>query len=1441
MSMNLIIVDQFLVLPDNMRQDQHGKHFEQPVRITKDAGGWEERTYVNQSDSTEWTDINGTLEIEKVDTDNYNKKLSGVTFDISGLGQHTTDANGRIYLENIRPGTYSVREISNTNYGYLAVSSDIININTVSDNIGVTTGQYRTPIEKNIKVTGNLVIEKTSKESGKPLEDFSFKLRDSKGRYIIAKTGEKKEKRDKVKEYILLTDIETTNDINQATEFITDSKGHIEIYNLLIDTYTIMEVSVGADKREENRYFDVDDNYITWSSNVNDNKWSNSVNNNGTKNLPKVKITRQKSQDTEKIGGPADKISIKNERKYIDIKGLVWEDLPDGKKTIRNFVYNTKTQDTDDTKDRLLGNVTVNLKSIDQNGNVEIVKNIKANTKDGVKDVDGTIDTGIEGSGDEYYGKYEFRNVLIRDLDKYYIEFVYNGLSYKAIDLANGSYQELKNGYLAEATLNTSKAIEENVWQTKFENNSRTFFNNKYQVIENNKAKGDVGELEMSYDFANRVSTLNFEGNPKYGYSGARFPINYTKDQYLMSPNNKSEGKETTNTRKAYNGGLDQIKSKQEIREKDIKVINNVNLGLYEREQPDLGINGKYNVETNQAEYGKQLDNVKIKINGYNHIYKYESRYLNAGDYQGGFNVGVKFENRRGAQPYTRAIYKADVEFESADKNRELEVYLTYKIILNNNSANLKAQINEIVDYYDSRYIKEEIKVGTQLSDVADPTNPDPNKEIKITEFGTSVNGYNKIVIDTSKLGYIEKQSACKDYVYVQFKLNKEAVVEILCDGDIKNIRNGIEAPENKLLKNIVEIKSYSIQDQTGAVYAGIDQNSNPENCKPGDDTTYEDDTDYSPAVKLAVAKNNRTINGLAYEDKENLNNNIRQGNGSYNTSEGDRPLKGVVVQLQRRDYDDMGKWKTIKETGAEGTKADGTFQFEDFAAGDYQLTYKWDNSNDNKHGTSAIHPNILVQNYKATIFDENAHKLNATTYGNEERAEKYYWYREGNRLSDAKDNYETRKQIDSEISTFRYNTENEVNRSGTNSMTSATPEIPIGVEYADVISTSVFGDEYKYDVTNIDFGIVERPLQNYKLTKNIDHIKVTLPNGQVLVDADVIVEPAGIGRDGRMTYSMKLEGVTNFLKPLPRMGSRFLTGKSNEAGYPNGSIELEIDNEIVQGSTLEITYKINIENTSELDYNNQDFYEHGTNATTDYKKDVIRITPSKVIDYLDKEWAVDETIQTNSETWKKKSQEALQAGRDSDDEFPVSPDVYTKEGSELRDRIILYSDKLSKDGISLVPNDPTSRTGTQDNSLKEYGQGGKEDKRLTLVATKVLTTIDSSDVVLANETEIIEIQRPGGGVPEENIEGKTLVEGKETKPNINERKRIIPGNFVPGSGWQIEPDDDKSETFFMTPNTGEDLNYALPISIGVGALVILALGIIMIIKLLRMGKKTTE
>ena len=44
-----------------------------------------------------------------------------------------------------------------------------------------------------------------------------------------------------------------------------------------------------------------------------------------------------------------------------------------------------------------------------------------------------------------------------------------------------------------------------------------------------------------------------------------------------------------------------------------VRVIRNVNLGIYEREQPDLAI-------------ATDIDNLSMTINGYSHIYNYGQR-----------------------------------------------------------------------------------------------------------------------------------------------------------------------------------------------------------------------------------------------------------------------------------------------------------------------------------------------------------------------------------------------------------------------------------------------------------------------------------------------------------------------------------------------------------------------------------------------------------------------------------------------------------------------------------------------------------------------------------------------------------------------------------------------------------------------------------------------
>lgn len=55
-------------------------------------------------------------------------------------------------------------------------------------------------------------------------------------------------------------------------------------------------------------------------------------------------------------------------------------------------------------------------------------------------------------------------------------------------------------------------------------------------------------------------------------------------------------------------------------------------------------------------------------------------------------------------------------------------------------------------------------------------------------------------------------------------------------------------------------------------------------------------------------------------------------------------------------------------------------------------------------------------------------------------------------------------------------------------------------------------------------------------------------------------------------------------------------------------------------------------------------------------------------------------------------------------------------------------------------------------------------------------------------------------------------------------------GNYVPGEG-PTESDDSMAETTIVTPATGENRDYILPIIIGATALIILGAGVIIIKK----------
>ena len=823
-------------------------------------------------------------------------------------------------------------------------------------------------------------------------------------------------------------------------------------------------------------------------------------------------------------------------------------------------------------------------------------------------------------------GAYEFDNVLIGKLDDYYVEFEYDGLTYSNviphIDKDNGS----------------KSAENEKV---------RDEFNKNFSVVEGRTF--DTG------------FTRDADGNEKHDLS-----YNIDRNAHTATLINNGQYTITANTNETGYYIKDHFTYGQE----EIKYIN---LGLYEREQPNIALM-------------KDIENVRVSVNGYNHTYIYSQRFINQGEYGDGFNVGVKFGNKYGNMSYTRAIYKADYEYiNEEDNSKELKVYITYRLSVKNRSTTLVTEVKDIVDYYDSRYSV--VAVGKGLDDVGNVTN-----NIQYEDNGAYNSEYSKITINNNSRLNAQSQ----EDIYVQFELNREAVINILNDG------------EN--LDNVAEINSYSVFDQNGKVYAGIDMNSNPANAIPGDTSTYQDDTDSSPALKLEVA-DARELTGKVFLDSttgELMTGEIRQGSGAY--EEGEKGIPGVKVTLT----ENTGSGKVYEAQ----TDENGDFYISGFIPGDYTLTYTWGDDT------------YTVQNYKGTVYDSSRDQNNKE------------WYKQDidTRKTDALDDYQTRLDIDKELQNIKYNTVTTIDK-----MNSTTPTMGISVEY-DTTYTASTGDRYTYRIKNVDFGIVERPRQVIDLSKRVGTLKITLANGQVIVDAK-IEEDA----DGNRKLTGEKKYVT-YMAPSPDLEPS------------NGFVRIELDNELIQGATVEVGYIIKATNISELDYLSENFYKYGI-----VEGEVITIEPTGIIDYLDRDWGFE---QDKNPDWKIITEEEVKS--------LVAEVVYKDENSNIENTNILYTEKLK--GNKLKPT---------------------ESAEVTLDVSKLLTT--SEDIELDNETEIVEINKPGG-------------------PDLP----TTPGNYVPGTG-KTETDDSTAETVIVTPSTGGNFNFIIPIAIGMSALVILGVGIYLI------------
>ena len=264
-------------------------------------------------------------------------------------------------------------------------------------------------------------------------------------------------------------------------------------------------------------------------------------------------------------------------------------------------------------------------------------------------------------------GKYEFNNVKVDDLSYLYVDFYYDGITYDTVNPMPSAYQ-----YNADGSRTFIDAVTKGVENSEL----RKKLNNKFGNITNNTSSQNSikindgvtnDALGYSRDTTNHTSTVDYSGigTTVWARAGAWVGLEGADDVWKSLCNDFS-----------LIGRFNEIKAVDPI---VLSGIQNVNLGLKVREKPDISIL-------------KDIESIKLSINGYNHIYEYDKRYEKYGENPDGFNVGVKFGNEYGSMAYTRPIYKSDYMYKSSDTSKELQVYINYKIMIYNNTTTLVAR-----------------------------------------------------------------------------------------------------------------------------------------------------------------------------------------------------------------------------------------------------------------------------------------------------------------------------------------------------------------------------------------------------------------------------------------------------------------------------------------------------------------------------------------------------------------------------------------------------------------------------------------------------------------------------------------------------------------------------------------------------------------------------
>lgn len=558
-----------------------------------------------------------------------------------------------------------------------------------------------------------------------------------------------------------------------------------------------------------------------------------------------------------------------------------------------------------------------------------------------------------------------------------------------------------------------------------------------------------------------------------------------------------------------------------------------------------------------------------------------------------------------------------DRYYSLADPDR-LEVLVTYKISLKN-QLSVGAKITEIVDYYDKNY---QIVKDSNLTYIGNSKGGKIGEVAIETTSKYATRGNNQFINnDKYNTAYIKlPENLVLDakeknrYLYITFKLFNQ-------EGDAgKLISEKFAAGQELEVLNVAEINGYTTElglidkDSTpGNVnMTGIAQFTTPEVQKHVNKEKYEDDADRAPAY-VFTKQESRTLEGRVFEDYTDPNETIhtkeiRQGDGNISITnnekkdKSDTPIKGVIVQLIEMKKEANGS--TSDTTGyvraTAVTDDNGWYGFIGFVPGDYIVNYIYGADD----ATAMRTDSVRNKGQNATSY--NGQDYQSTKY--EAKNNNPYWYLTADNKNDAKDD-DTRKQKVIAYSKTEYGKEivnhkaevfnaylptqpkhieksqathealiNELEEKTYRN--AYTEKMTIYMEYngeqkqenktLQTVEGAKEQQAYKHKITGVDFGVVERPRSELVIDQDVKHIKVTAADGvTVLFDTD--------------TATNNLQWIKG-KQPQDDIRKILYKGDNIDDYDKNELLNVIMDEELIDGATLEVTYGIKVTNNGEND-----------------------------------------------------------------------------------------------------------------------------------------------------------------------------------------------------------------------------------------------------------------